>query len=201
MAGSARPGAGHMAGRDAWSPPRAVGSPPRSIHPSCTRTSLMRGLSAARPVGFIGPTRRTPTLCVRIRVLTSSPPRVPQARSMAPRPQAADATRGGSRKRARILPTGSAYAGARDECGTARTGSACLQTAYCPECTASARCGACRNVYSRMEALLGHGCDATMAPGAAFESGGFGPGSILLLRRQFRCAAALRPPFSTPNPP
>jgi hypothetical protein len=54
---------------------------------------------------------------------------------------------------------------------------------------------------SILEALLGHGCDATMAPRAAFEFGGGSPGSILLRRRQFWCAAALLTPFSTPDPP
>ena len=50
-------------------------------------------------------------------------------------------------------------------------------------------------------ALPDHGYDVTMAPGAAFEFGGGSPGSILLLRRQSWCAAALRPPFFTPDPP
>ena len=48
-------------------------------------------------------------------------------------------------------------------------------------------------------AAMGHGCDATMAPGAAFECGGGSPGSILHIRRVFRCAAALRAPFLTPG--
>ena len=52
--------------------------------------------------------------------------------------------------------------------------------------------------------LLGRGCDATTAPGAALESGGYGPGSILPLRRRSWCAAARHAPFLTPilpNPP
>ena len=50
-------------------------------------------------------------------------------------------------------------------------------------------------------AAPGHGCDATMAPGAAFEFGGGSPGSILPLRRQFWCAAAPRPHFPRPIRP
>ena len=50
-------------------------------------------------------------------------------------------------------------------------------------------------------AAPGHGCDATMAPGAAFEFGGGSPGSILPLRRQCWCAAAPRPHFPRPIRP
>ena len=49
--------------------------------------------------------------------------------------------------------------------------------------------------------LSGHGCDAAMALSAALEFGGHGPGSILPLRRQIRCAAALQAPFASPNLP
>ena len=50
-------------------------------------------------------------------------------------------------------------------------------------------------------AAPGHGCDATMAPGAAFEFGGGSPGSILPLQRQRWCAAAPRPHFPCPIRP
>ena len=38
---------------------------------------------------------------------------------------------------------------------------------------------------SSLEALMGHGCAATMAPGAAFEFGGGSPGSMVLLDVNF----------------
>jgi hypothetical protein len=86
----------------------------------------------------------------------------------------------------------------------------CLDGARSPRCLCERPAAASHLLFdwplaaaggSHHPAALGHGCDATMAPGAAFECGGGSPGSMLPLRRQFRCAAAPRPPFSTPNPP
>jgi hypothetical protein len=47
----------------------------------------------------------------------------------------------------------------------------------------------------------GHGCDATLALGSVFASGGHGPGSTLLFQRLIWCAATHRPPGSKPDLP
>jgi hypothetical protein len=56
----------------------------------------------------------------------------------------------------------------------------------------------CTVLSAGLEALLGRRCGATTAPGAAFESGGYGPCPILPLRRRSRCAAARHAPLVTP---
>ena len=59
--------------------------------------------------------------------------------------------------------------------------------------------GACRS--RSLEALLGHGCDATMAPGAAFEFGGGSPGSMVLLDVNFGAPPPSDPHFPRPIRP
>jgi hypothetical protein len=54
---------------------------------------------------------------------------------------------------------------------------------------------------SNLEALLGHGCDATMAPGAAFEFGGGSPWSMLLLDVSFGAPPPSEPHFPRPIRP
>ena len=54
---------------------------------------------------------------------------------------------------------------------------------------------------SNLEALLGHGCDATMAPGAAFEFGGGSPGSMVLLDVNFGAPPPSDPHFPRPIRP